>query len=140
MVTNISGAYGAEPMQFFGLSTDPKPGKGVPNASVFYEMDTRQIWLFDEQNGLWINQADGTTVSARPIITIDLYGDTLTYTFEEGMTWREWAESSYTNGDWHYGICETHSDWGEVVTNGYDCLDVDTNAVIENGACPYVNT
>ena len=38
-----------------GLSTDTKP-TNVGNASTFYEMDTRKLFMFDEQNGVWLEQ------------------------------------------------------------------------------------
>ena len=43
------------PADFIGLSTDTKP-TGVPNASSFYEMDTKALYLFDAQNGVWLAQ------------------------------------------------------------------------------------
>lgn len=43
------------PSDFIGLSTDTKP-VDVVNASTFYEMDTKKIFLFDEQNKLWLEQ------------------------------------------------------------------------------------
>lgn len=56
MITIVSGAYGVEPNQYFGLSTDTKPVEGVGNASVFYEMDTKKMWLFDAENAVWHEQ------------------------------------------------------------------------------------
>lgn len=36
-----------------GISTDTKPvGKGL-NGSIFYEMDTGKVYMFDEDNSLW---------------------------------------------------------------------------------------
>lgn len=43
------------PRDFIGLSTDTKP-TNVPNTSSFYEMDTKKMFLFDEQNGVWHEQ------------------------------------------------------------------------------------
>lgn len=40
----------------YGLSTDEKPVEGVTNASTFYEMDTKKIYLFDAENKVWIEQ------------------------------------------------------------------------------------
>lgn len=39
----------------YGLSTDEKP-TNVGNASTFYEMDTKKLWMFDAQNGVWLEQ------------------------------------------------------------------------------------
>lgn len=36
-----------------GLSTDTKPTECVANGSTFIEMDTRTVYLFDEENRLW---------------------------------------------------------------------------------------
>ena len=33
-----------------GLSTDPKPMEWVGNGSIFIEMDTGKVFMFDEQN------------------------------------------------------------------------------------------
>ena len=39
-----------------GLSTDVKPVSGYRNADRFYEMDTKKIYLFDEDNKTWREQ------------------------------------------------------------------------------------
>lgn len=39
----------------YGLSTDEKP-TDVENASTFYEMDTKKIFLFDAENHRWLEQ------------------------------------------------------------------------------------
>lgn len=44
------------PYEFYGLSTDEKPIKGIFNGSTFYEMDTKVIYMFDEENKVWIKQ------------------------------------------------------------------------------------
>ena len=53
----ISDTYanGAKLSEIYGLSTDTKP-LDVKNASVFYEMDTGKIFLFDEANKKWLEQ------------------------------------------------------------------------------------
>lgn len=43
------------PSELYGLSTDVKP-TGVCNASLFYEMDTGALYLFDEENKRWLIQ------------------------------------------------------------------------------------
>lgn len=43
------------PKDFIGLSTDVKP-TDVANTSSFYEMDTKKLYLFDAQNGVWLEQ------------------------------------------------------------------------------------
>lgn len=56
MITNYGEcAANCAPDDLIGLSTDTKP-TDVPNASTFYEMDTKKIFLFDEQNKRWLEQ------------------------------------------------------------------------------------
>lgn len=40
----------------YGNSTDVKPTTGYLNADRFYEMDTKKCYLFDEDNGNWVEQ------------------------------------------------------------------------------------
>lgn len=56
MITKC-GNYTADciPADFIGLSTDEKP-TNVSNASTFYEMDTKKLFLFDAQNKVWLEQ------------------------------------------------------------------------------------
>ena len=56
MITNY-GNFTADcvPADLIGLSTDEKP-TNVPNASVFYEMDTKSLYLFDTENNVWHQQ------------------------------------------------------------------------------------
>ena len=62
MITIASDAKGKKaPHEFFGLSTDEKPvgiveGIKITNGSMFMEMDTKKIYLFDEQNQTWCEQ------------------------------------------------------------------------------------
>ena len=62
MITIASNAHGKRvPHEFFGLSKDEKPigkinGMKVTNGSVFIEMDTKKIYMFDEENQTWIEQ------------------------------------------------------------------------------------
>ena len=45
-----------EQNEYYGKSTDTKPIDGVENADVFYEMDTRQVFMFDKEDDVWIQQ------------------------------------------------------------------------------------
>lgn len=62
MITIASDVKGKRaPHEFFGLSKDEKPvgkinGIKVANGSVFIEMDTKKIYMFDEENQVWIEQ------------------------------------------------------------------------------------
>ena len=39
--------------EFRGLSTDEKPVEKLGNGSVFIEIDTGKVFMFDEQNKVW---------------------------------------------------------------------------------------
>lgn len=39
--------------QLRGLSTDTKPTTDVPNGSSFLEMDTGNVYMWDEENEQW---------------------------------------------------------------------------------------
>lgn len=56
MITRIS-EFGAQSRAYdmYGLSTDTKP-TDVGNASTFYEMDTKKLYMFDAQNNVWLEQ------------------------------------------------------------------------------------
>lgn len=41
---------------YFGLSTDTKPSGTGLNGSFYYEMDTKKVFLYDEENSRWIAQ------------------------------------------------------------------------------------
>ena len=55
MVTIVRSVYGKKPPEVYGLSTDVKP-TDVENASSFYEMDTKRVYLFDADNKRWLEQ------------------------------------------------------------------------------------
>lgn len=55
MITYTYGKSDLYPSEIYGLSGDEKPAD-VLNASVFYEMDTKKMYLFDGENGLWLEQ------------------------------------------------------------------------------------
>ena len=42
--------------EYCGKSTDTKPTTGVNNADIFYEMDTKKVFLFDEDTSTWLEQ------------------------------------------------------------------------------------
>jgi hypothetical protein len=46
MITTIN----EKTYEFRGLSTDKKPTERVGNGSIFIEMDTGKVFMFDEQN------------------------------------------------------------------------------------------
>jgi hypothetical protein len=46
---------GSIKVECYGLSTDQKP-TDVGNASIFYEMDTTDVFMFDEYNKVWLKQ------------------------------------------------------------------------------------
>lgn len=56
IVNKVGGQQITREAEFRGLSSDEKPIKDVPNGSVFYEIDTVEVYMFDEQNKQWIKQ------------------------------------------------------------------------------------
>jgi hypothetical protein len=43
--------------EYRGLSTDTKPTlRADRNGSVFYEMDTKRVWMYDGENQAWLMQ------------------------------------------------------------------------------------
>ena len=42
--------------EYYWLSTDTKPNSGVENADIGYEMDTKKVFLYDEDHKTWIEQ------------------------------------------------------------------------------------
>lgn len=46
-------ATGEKTYEYRGLSTDIKPTKRVGNGSIFIEMDTGKVYIFDEENIKW---------------------------------------------------------------------------------------
>ena len=57
LTTNKTYADGTCVTEIFGLSDDEKP-TNVSNSSIFYEMDTGTLYLFDEQNKVWLKQGE----------------------------------------------------------------------------------
>ena len=51
-----NGRNATKQAEFYGKSTDTKPTEGVRNADVFYEMDTKKVFLFDEDGQAWLEQ------------------------------------------------------------------------------------
>ena len=45
---------GSVTYEYRGLSTDEKPTERVGNGSLFFEMDTLKVFMFDEQNNKWL--------------------------------------------------------------------------------------
>lgn len=62
MITIASDVEGRRvPHEFFGLAKDEKPvgcvnNVKITNGSVFVEMDTKKIYMYDEENQVWIEQ------------------------------------------------------------------------------------
>lgn len=44
---------GERTYEYRGLSTDEKPIERVGNGSIFIEMDSGKVYMFDEQNKEW---------------------------------------------------------------------------------------
>lgn len=67
MITEVSHANGAtvsiypddsyrSRRGYYGKAADEKPIEGVRNADIFYEMDTKKAYLFDEETKTWLEQ------------------------------------------------------------------------------------
>lgn len=53
--------YNIPIMEIYGLSTDEKPlydesGMAIQNASIFYEIDKGEVYMFSSQTKTWIPQ------------------------------------------------------------------------------------
>ena len=46
--TNSADHY----QEYIGLSTDTKP-ENIANGSIFLEIDTKKVFIFDEENLIW---------------------------------------------------------------------------------------
>ena len=56
MVTITSAGIvkeGRQLLELTGLSTDGKPTESVLNGSTFFEMDTQDVYFFDQENNTW---------------------------------------------------------------------------------------
>lgn len=42
--------------EYFGKKSDKKPIKGVGNGSIYHEMDTGNVYLFDAEHKKWLLQ------------------------------------------------------------------------------------
>lgn len=42
--------------EYFGKKSDAKPVRGVGNGSIYHEMDTGKVFLFDAEHKVWLEQ------------------------------------------------------------------------------------
>lgn len=61
MVTGELSGTGRQIITFFGLAADTKPTGNwnvakIENGSKFYEMDSGNVYMFDEENQVWLLQ------------------------------------------------------------------------------------
>lgn len=61
MISYTGSQTDNRPFEIYGLSTDDKPtqtldGYPISNQSTFYEMDTKKVFMFDEENARWLEQ------------------------------------------------------------------------------------
>jgi hypothetical protein len=61
MISAISADFGriedgqiVNRIQYVGLSTDTKPTTNVANGSIFFEMNTGKIFMFNEAGDAWV--------------------------------------------------------------------------------------
>lgn len=79
---------------YYGLSTDTKPTGAVLNGREFREMDTGKTYLFDEENGEWLEQPEegggggGGSTTLSGLTDVDISnpsnGQTLVYNASAG--------------------------------------------------------
>ena len=50
----VMSSNGKRQIQAFGLSTDAKPTADILTGSVFFEIDTTDVFFFDEDSGDWL--------------------------------------------------------------------------------------
>ena len=56
-VNKLGGQVNTKETEFRGKSTDTKPiDVDIPNSSVFYEIDTQNVYMYDNEEGTWILQ------------------------------------------------------------------------------------
>ena len=53
---NVCNGKTCRSTEYYGKSSDTKPVDGVNNADIFYEMDTKKVFLFDEEKKTWLEQ------------------------------------------------------------------------------------
>ena len=104
-----------------GLSADEKPTEEIPNGSTFREMDTGDIYYFDEENETWLKSSGGggggggggsgstgykgTVANASQLpgsgnTTGDMYlvtGEGIFYVYDSG--WKAVKETAITNAE-----------------------------------------
>lgn len=63
VVTTHSGQISIKPSgysnhrkEYYAKATDEKPIEGVNNADILYEMDTHKVYLFNEDDKVWLEQ------------------------------------------------------------------------------------
>lgn len=54
-------SYNVPLLELYGFSTDEKPienfnGNGIPNGSIFLEMDTLKVFFYNSETKSWINK------------------------------------------------------------------------------------
>jgi hypothetical protein len=56
-MNKLGGQVNTKETEFRGKSTDTKPiDVNIPNGSVFYEMDTQNVYMYDNEENTWILQ------------------------------------------------------------------------------------
>lgn len=57
-IAKVDGQVETQVSELYGLNKDVVnlPTEYVPNASIFYAMDTFEVYMFDAENKVWIKQ------------------------------------------------------------------------------------
>lgn len=95
---------------YYGLSTDTKPTGAVLNGREFREMDTGKKYLFDEENGEWLEQPEEGGGGGGGVMVVHLNSDTGVL----DKTWQEIHDAAITRGA--IVVVEFTSEYGQIDT------------------------
>lgn len=66
MITVGSIHYAVKADVYYGLSTDTKPTGGIANGSVYVEMNTSRLYVYDAASAAWCDWFAGVATPINP--------------------------------------------------------------------------
>lgn len=78
---------------YYGLSTDTKPTGAVLNGREFVEMDTGKKYLFDYENGEWLEQPEEGGGGGGGVLIVHQSHDEVHGIYTLDKTWKEIADA-----------------------------------------------